>query len=301
MRIDQWRNYAQECLEKAGIERSEARLELFILIETCTGLNRSQQMIYPNRELEPNQLKVLKTLLGRRCKREPLAHLLGEWSFWGLEFIVSQDTLIPRADTEVLVEEVLNFLDSAAYQKIASKKHCLCDVGTGTGCIGLALASERPKLNYHLLDISPKALAIAKKNALSLRNNQKIDQNTQILFFESNLLQKYQNQLMMSPNIIVSNPPYVKRAVQETLMPEVKNFDPDLALFDEAEDGLDITRQLIVQASSLLPVNGALFIEVGYDQTILTKHILQEHGFNHVKIRHDYGGNPRVVSAIKYR
>ena len=86
---------------------------------------------------------------------------------------------------------------------------------------------------------------------------------------------------MMRPNIIVSNPPYVKRAVQETLMPEVKDFDPDLALFDEAEDGLDITRQLIVQASSLLPVNGAIFIEVGYDQTILTS-LFCKHGFNHV-------------------
>lgn len=299
MRIDHWRQTAQSKLECAGIESHEAHIELCFLIEASLGLSRSQQMLYPDRLVGPDSLQQLESYLVRRCNREPLAHLLGEWSFWGLDFKVTPHTLIPRSDTEVLVEEVLAFLDSPFYQELESKNHWLCDVGTGTGCIGLALASERPQLNYYLLDICPKALAVAQENLSALLTQQQITAPTQIKLFASDLLGIYQTEQLNPPQIIVSNPPYVKRSVQKALMPEVKDYDPDLALFDEAEDGLDLTRRLVAQAAALLPKHGAIFIEVGFDQTELTKFILEKYGFVQVKMRSDYGGNPRVVSGIK--
>ena len=299
MRIDHWRQTAQIKLEHAGIESHEAHIELCFLIEACLGLSRSQQMIYPDRLVESTSLQKLENYLIRRCNREPLAHLLGEWSFWGLDFKVTPNTLIPRSDTEVLVEEVLAFLESSFYQNLELKTHWLCDVGTGTGCVGLALASEQPTLNYHLLDICPKALDVAQENLTSLRTQQQITAHTQVELFVSDLLDVYRTDQLKIPQIIVSNPPYVKRSVQETLMPEVKDYDPDLALFDEAEDGLDLTRQLVAQAAVLLPRHGAIFIEVGFDQTELTELILEKYGFAQIKTRSDYGGNPRVVSGIK--
>lgn len=299
MRIDRWRQEAQQLLENAGIDTYEARLELSFMIEASLGLNRSQQMLYPERIIEVKQLQQLTDYLSRRCNREPLAHLLGEWSFWGLDFKVTPNTLVPRSDTEVLVEEVLSYLDDLNHPDSESGTFYLCDVGTGTGCIGLSLASERPNINYHLLDICPKALEVAQENLSSLRKKSLVTEHTQIEFFDSDLLGVYQSRQLNKPQIIVSNPPYVKRSVQETLMPEVKDFDPALALFDEAEDGLDLTRQLVAQAAELLPVNGALFIEVGFDQTKLTESILKNCGFGQIKIRCDYGGNPRVVSGLR--
>ncbi len=298
MKIEQWRSSAFERFKKAGIEVSETRLEITFIIEAVMGLNRSQQMLYPQQGIEPSQLQQLENMVSRRCQREPLAHILGEWSFWGLDFKVSPDTLIPRADTEVLVEEVLTYLETVNIDHKA-QDFWLCDVGTGTGCIALALASEKKDLSYQLLDISEQALLIAQENTRNLYQKHELAKHTQICFAHSDLLSIYDDQQLPRPQVIVSNPPYVKRAIQESLMPEVKFFDPDLALFDEAKDGLDLTRRLIQQATNILPPKGALFIEVGFDQTEKTEQLFKEYLFKQVKTRKDYGGNPRVVSGIK--
>ena len=299
MKLHSWQVNAQRRLESSGIESSEARLELYILIEHQLGLSRSQLLLSSDRILSDIDRDHLDQLIYRRCSREPLAHLIGCWEFWSISFKVTPDTLIPRPDTEVLVEEVLKWFNQSKWSAYDQDQIRLCDIGTGTGCIPIAIASEKPNLAYHLIDYSQAALHVAENNWQRVCEQGILSPKTSVRFTHSDLLEVYQSHPLPKPTIIVSNPPYIKTKDADHLMPEVRFFDPPLALFDEGEDGLSLTRRLIAEAMALLPSQGALFLEVGFDQTKLTQKALIEAGFIKVNIRSDYGGNPRVVKGIK--
>lgn len=308
MKLEQWKKEAQAQLEQAGIEVSEANIEISFLLEHCLQLSRSQLLISGNQKLSQAHLLCLNQFVARRCQREPLAHLLGRWEFWGLPFKVTKETLIPRADTEILVEESLGFLKQILVDTppvllndaSASPTHWVCDVGTGTGCIGLSVASEYPQFGYYLCDISKPALSVAQQNYQTLLKQSYLSTQTHFQFHLASLLELfYRHPQSIRPSLIISNPPYIKRDDAHWLMPEVKNYDPKLALFDEAPDGLALTRQLIKQAYELLPLGGALMVEVGYDQTEKTEIAFIETGFVETNIRIDYGGQPRVVKGFK--
>lgn len=299
MKLKNWSTIAKQRLESHGIEQSEARLEVIIIIEELLGLTRAQQLIHTHRVFTQEEVLNLNHVIDRRCHREPLAHILGSTEFWGLNLKVTPDTLIPRADTEVLVEEVLKWIERNTLLIDSETPIWLCDVGTGTGCISIALASEKPQLAYHLIDCSIPALHIAQSNWQTLCEKDVLNSKTLVQFSSSDLLGIYQKSDLVQPSIIVSNPPYIKYSDRQKLMPEVGLFDPAISLFDEGIDGLNLTRRLIRQAMTLLPSQGALFLEVGFDQTQLTQKVLDDVGFINIQIRVDYGGNPRVVIGIK--
>ena len=171
---------------------------------------------------------------------------------------------------QVLIEEVLSWLTDKPF---VGPQHTIIDVGTGTGCIGLSIASEIPELSYELIDLSREALHVAQQNANHLTTHAFLPDTTAFTFTCSDLL----TQCRTSPDeviAIVSNPPYIKAHLRHSLMPEVRDYDPPMALFDASADGLHITRQLISQAAALLPAGGGLFIEVGYDQTEAKRPVL---------------------------
>lgn len=295
-----WKKQAESSLIQAGVETSEARLEVRIIVEHTLQLSQSAQVLHRDQPLSGLERSQLEPLINRRQQREPLSHLLGEWEFWGLPIKVSPETLTPRPDTEVLVEEALGWFKSLPTQK--RRNATIIDVGTGSGCIGMALASELSECRYVLLDLSSSALEVAQAGWRSLVESGHLSSNIEVQWVQADLLEEKIMPLGShgtAPILIVSNPPYIKRIDQSSLMPEVKNFDPPLALFDERTDGLGITERLIAQAAQRLDSGGALFVEVGFDQTSQTESLFIQYGFTLTKIRYDYGGNPRVVWGVK--
>ena len=284
-----WLGAASKMLKQAGVDEHDARFEADIIAREALTLSQTQLFMSHGRALQAHELNVLERTLLRRAQREPLSQILGEWEFWSLPFKLTADTLTPRPDTEVLVEEVSAWLKGSPLARVGSS---LIDIGTGTGCIGLSIAHEHPELSYYLTDISPRALEVARSNVERLREMGALHTSTSIELFEADLLS-----FSPPPSLItiVSNPPYIKRSVSKDLMPEVAQFEPDLALFGDEPDGLGHVRRIVSQAASVLPSGGALFLEVGYDQTEATELILRHHGFTDIKTRKDYGGQPRVV------
>ena len=295
--LQQWLDSRSLRLKSADIDEDDVRIEVKLIAQHILGLTTVQLLTQSDRALTQQQLRKLDELIQRRVAREPLSHILGSWDFWSLPFIVTPATLTPRPDTEVLVEEVLSWL---AITPPAKQGRTIIDVGTGTGCIGLSLASELPELAYELIDLSKEALQVAQHNSERLINQALIPDTTKLTFTCSDLLA----QCITSRDdviAIVSNPPYIQAHLRHSLMPEVRDFDPPMALFDSSPDGLQLTRQLISQAALFLPDGGGLFIEVGYDQTESTYEEFLRGGFTDVRIRKDYAGHPRVVRGIKAR
>lgn len=298
MRLDQWLDFAYRALLDADIDVDDAQLEPKVIAQVVLQINSAQLMLRARETLTESELSLLSSALRRREQREPLSQVLGEWEFWSLPFTVSSDTLTPRPDTEVLVEEVLGWLKRSP---LAVDGAWVVDVGTGTGCIGLSLASEAPYLEYLLTDLSLEALKVARCNFEELRSRGEIPLETVVRFAHADLLKGLPSGLLASgePVAIVSNPPYIRRAVAGELAPEVVDHEPHIALFGADDDGLGEVRRLAREAVEVLPMGGGLFLEIGYDQSSQTAEILTEAGFESVKVRHDYSGLPRVVQGFK--
>ncbi len=229
----------------------------------------------------PEQQAELEKLIVRAELGEPIQYIIGHVDFRGLEIRCDRRALIPRPETELLVEEVLK-------SKVGSQKSVkIVDVGTGTGCIALALLHELPTAEVTGIDISPDALALARENAERLRlgNRFRTQQNNLLDGFAENSL-----------DIIVSNPPYILSEVCKTLDPSVRDFEPRLAL-DGGRDGLDLIRILVEQAARVLKPGGGLFLEIGYDQGVAVSQCLEKAGFRNIEIRKDLAGLDRIVSG----
>jgi release factor glutamine methyltransferase len=235
------------------------------------------------REMTPAQQAELEKLIARAEQGEPIQYIVGHVDFRGLEIRCDRRALIPRPETELLVEEVLK-------PKAQSLKPLrIADVGTGTGCIALALLSELPNGSVIGVDISPDALALAKENAtrLGLRDRFQTLENNLLAGFPKNSL-----------DVVVSNPPYIFSAVCKNLDRSVRDFEPQLAL-DGGEDGLDLIRPLVEQAARVLKPGGGLFLEIGYDQGSAVFQCLEKNGFAGVEIKKDLAGLDRIVTGFR--
>jgi release factor glutamine methyltransferase len=258
--------------------------------------SRAWLIAHADDPIAPKILTSFRSLVTRRAAQEPLQHITGTQEFFGLPLRVTPDVLIPRPETEHLVEELL------AWAQTQSTRHLrVADVGTGSGAIALALAAHLPSAEITAIDISPAALAVARSNAEQLRLAHRIR------FLEGDLLDPLQNDLAQGLRIdprgwdaIISNPPYVADADAPTLAPEVRNHEPHLALFAGA-DGLAIYRRLIPQAHAALKPNGLLAMEIGFGQRNALAELLADPdvAWQNVRFISDYASIPRVVLATR--
>ena len=250
------------------------RLDAELLLAHALGKSRSYLHTWPERELEAEQLERYQVMLVRRQAGEPVAYILGQQGFWSLELEVASHTLIPRPDTELLVETVLALLPATPA--------ALLDLGTGTGAIALALASERPAWRLTGVDRVVEAVALAERNRARLNlNNASFSESH---WFSALTGQRYQ--------LIVSNPPYIAADDRHLAEGDVR-FEPSSALVAGA-DGLDDIRLIIQQAPNYLQAGGWLLLEHGFDQAAAVRELLSARGFSAVESRRDLGGHERI-------
>ena len=273
-------------LREAIVEASThiAPRDAEVLLAHILGHDRAFILAHIDDPLSTEHLIQFRSLTARRATHTPLQHLTGEQDFFGLTLRVTPDTLIPRPETELLVEAVLNFI---AEKSSPTHPLRILDVGTGTGAIPIALATHLPTAHLTAVDISPAALAIARENAA------RHHLSARIRFLESDLLTALADETF---DIIVSNPPYVPLADSPTLAPEVRDHEPHLALFAGPE-GLAIYRLLIPQAHAALVPGGLLALEIGFGQSSSIHELLPESSWHNIRILDDYAAIPRIVLA----
>lgn len=261
-------------LVTAGVP--DAEIDAWYLFEHVTGMNRASYFLHSDDTMKEEHANELQTLVEKRAKRIPLQYITGSQEFMGYSFLVSPATLIPRQDTEVLVEEV---------SRVAEGKSVL-DLCTGTGCILLSLAKMCRLTKAVGTDISVEAVKTAKNNAERL--------NADAEFYCGDLFDAVPAGERF--DILVSNPPYIPSAVIETLMPEVKEHEPMSAL-DGEEDGLAFYRRIIMEANKFLTEQGQIFFEIGCEQGNDVSALLAQNGFHNIRVLKDLAGLDRVVSA----
>lgn len=254
-------------------EIKEAELEAFYIIEYVLHLSRSMFFLKKKDVVSEQDINDCLAIAEKRKQHVPLQYILGTQEFMGLNFKVTPDVLIPRQDTEGLVEEVLK------YVKPGMK---VLDMCTGSGCIAVSIAKYAENVQVSAADVSVKALEIARENAAA--------NDVQVNFIESDMFQ----QITQKYDMIISNPPYIKSQVVTTLMPEVRDYEPHLAL-DGKEDGLYFYRTLAKEAGKFLAPGGMLCLEIGYDQGADVAQLLQEQGFLQVRVEQDLCGLERNV------
>jgi protein-(glutamine-N5) methyltransferase, release factor-specific len=318
----------KKLLVEAGVEEEEAALEVRLLLQESFSLNtagyllRKQELLCKaDREnveaADIEQTEILGKLhsffenFEKRRRRIPLAQILGRQSFYGLDFFVNEDVLIPRADTECLVDLVLeDYADLAkqagkTYSEKRNSEHVsnkhednveneanssslnILDLCTGSGCIGISVAKHLPYQELLLVDLSEKALAVAKKNA-----EKHLGENVTLL--QSDLLTGVQGKKF---SLLLSNPPYIVSRVIPGLDREVSEYEPKMAL-DGGEDGLVFYRRIAKEAKAVLLPGARLYLEIGYDQGESVKDIFQKEGYEAVEVFPDLSGNPRVLRGI---
>jgi len=255
-------------------------------------LDRDRGYIHSHPEIEISSEAAEKYfhLIAERTTGKPTQYITGHQEFWGLDFQVTPDVLIPRPETEHLVEAVLELAARQGAAKDARLR--MVDVGTGSGCIALALASEFPHALVFGADISRPALVVASNNALRLAMPERVK------FLESDLLARFLDaDFFSSFDFVVSNPPYVARSEREKVQREVRDFEPRLA-WGDLEHGDEMYRRLFPQASQVLKPGGYLVVEIGYNMRDAVLALLAE-GWTEVQVRPDLAGIPRVVIAKK--
>jgi len=318
----------KKLLVEAGVEEEEAALEVRLLLQESFSLNTASYLLRKQESLCKadrgkveaagiEQTEILGKLhsffenFEKRRRRIPLAQILGRQSFYGLDFFVNEDVLIPRADTECLVDLVLEDYADLAKQagktysekrnsENVSNKHednveneanssslNILDLCTGSGCIGISVAKHLPYQELLLLDLSEKALAVAKKNA-----EKHLGENVTLL--QSDLLTGVQGKKF---SLLLSNPPYIVSRVIPGLDREVSEYEPKMAL-DGGEDGLVFYRRIAREAKAVLLPGARLYLEIGYDQGESVKDIFQKEGYEAVEVFPDLSGNPRVLRGI---
>lgn len=296
---------AKRWLEESGIE--EASLDAWLLLEHVTGISRASYYADPDREMSPDEWRRYSELVGRRAERVPLQHITGTQEFMGLVFEVNEHVLIPRQDTEILVEQALAFIGSGKVPAAENSRTRILDMCTGSGCILLSVMHWAESYRQKALrkagdtarggekqdiiiegtgaDISPKALAVAEKNARRL--------GISAGFVESDLFGAVRGKYGM----ILSNPPYIRTDEIKDLQEEVRLHDPVIAL-DGREDGLYYYRRIVRESRSYLDEGGALLFEIGCDQAEAVSGLMRGVGFSEITVKKDLAGLDRVVSGV---
>ena len=274
--------WASDILGQAGV--SSPRVDAEWVLAHVLQCSRSELHLRARQPLAPAQCATFRSMIFRRANRIPLQHLLGNTEFYGLPFYTSPDALIPRPETETLVEVAIDHLTDCP------NPHIL-DIGTGSGIIAIALAKERPASHVIGADISHGALCLARRNA---RLNGVSDR---ISFVQTDLLAAFAKPEQF--HAILSNPPYIPRSAIDALQPEVRAFDPRLAL-DGGSDGLSFYRKIIPRSIPLLARDGLLGLEIGHDQADAVAQLIRRHlGLTHTATYADLCGHPRAVLARK--
>ena len=264
-------------LKNAGIE--EAALDARYLLEHICGTNRNDLLVHGDRIVDEDHEARYRELIEKRGQRIPLQHLTGVQEFMGLEFAVNEHVLIPRQDTENLVEEVLRELHDGME---------VLDMCTGSGCILISLLRYSNRCKGVGVDISEEALQVAQSNAGNLLKS--CPDECSINFVQSDLFENVTGKY----EFIVSNPPYIRSDVIPTLMPEVKDHEPMQAL-DGTADGLYFYRRITGEGREYLKKGGMLYFEIGHDQAADVSNIMAEAGFAEIKVVKDFAGLDRVV------
>ena len=266
-------------LKKNNIKFSA--LDCEILLAKALKKQRKFLILNLDKTLNRKNLEIYKDLVNQRSNGKPIAYIIKKKDFWNSEFIIEEGTLIPRPDTEVLIESTLKLFKNKDYANIL-------DVGVGSGCIILSILNEKPHFYGKGIDISTKSISLSKLNAkkLSLENRVKFIKTDVDNFFNG----KY--------DLIVSNPPYINSCKIRYLEKDVRNFEPKLAL-DGGLDGTFKILKVIEKASTLLKSNGKLVLEIGYDQKIKIISLLKKRGFYINDIIKDYSENDRCIISTK--
>lgn len=262
------------CLEEAGIE--EAKLDAWYLLEYVTGIGRAAYYGRPDRVIGEEMVRKYMETIRIRSTRVPLQHITGEQVFMGYPFLVNEHVLIPRQDTESLVEEAL---------KVTTAGMQVLDMCTGSGCILLSMMKKKPGMKGIGCDISKEALKVAEENAKRLK--------VETVFVESDLFENVTGKF----DVIVSNPPYIRTDVIAGLQDEVKLYDPFLAL-DGKEDGLYFYRKIICESTAYMKNSGVLLFEIGSDQGEAVSDLMNAAGYQNVTVKKDLAGLDRVVIGM---
>ena len=255
-------------------------LDSEILLSKTLNKSREEILIDLDKKISKKDILVFKNYLKRRSNNEPIAYILEEKEFWSKKFIVSKDTLIPRPDTEILVDQILKIYKD--------KKISILDIGTGSGCIILSLLNNLKHSKGLGIDISRNAILIAKKNAL--KHNLSCNVKFLNKSFEEIVNKKF--------DLIVSNPPYIMRKDIKNLSDDIKKYEPRMAL-DGGNDGLDVIKKVIYKSNYILKINGMLALEIGNEQIKKVSNILIGNNFRIKKVIKDYKNNVRCVLAKK--
>ena len=263
---------------------SEARREAGGLLQHVIGRDRTFVLTHPEQQLTKGQLQTFQELIKRRAAGEPLQYLTAQQPFFGLEFEVAPGVLIPRPETELLVELALETIQGTQAPRI-------CDVGTGSGCIAISLLHERKDAHAVAIDISAAAIEIAKRNAVRHRVE------SRLTFVHANCFSSL-SPAEFSFDLIVSNPPYLAEDDFPGLQREVKDHEPREALAG-GPDGLDVVRRLLSESDSFLKPGGHLLIEIGFNQASAVQSLIEERKWLGKGIKPDLQGIPRVVVLQK--
>ena len=253
-------------------------LDSEILLSKTLNKSREDILINLDKRINKNNISIFKKYLLRRSRNEPIAYILEEKEFWSKQFTVNKNTLIPRPETELLVDKILKL-----YKE---KKISILDIGTGSGCIILSLLSTLKLSTGIGIDISKNAIEIAKKNAA------KHNLSNRVRFFIKSCISVYGKKF----DLIVSNPPYIEKKDIKNLSKDIKMYEPKLAL-DGGNDGLDLIKKVIYKSKSILKINGMLALEIGNEQIIKVSKILIDNNFRIKHVIKDYKTNVRCVFA----
>jgi release factor glutamine methyltransferase len=253
-------------------------LDSELLLSKTLDKSREKVLTSLDKEIEKKKFHIFKEYLIRRSKNEPMAYIFGEKEFWSKNFNVNKDTLIPRPETELLVDKLLKIF--------RDKKISILDIGTGSGCIIVSLLSNLNQSIGTGVDISKKAIFMAKNNVLRHKLNNRVK-----LFNKS-----FENIFDKKFDLIVSNPPYIERKAIKNLSEDIKKYEPIMAL-DGGNDGLDLIKKVIYKSKHILKIKGTLALEIGNEQIKKVSKILIDNNFRIVNIIKDYKNNVRCVLA----
>lgn len=265
----------------------------YIILESFHNKKRIDLAINPEMEMDALQLLRWESTLAELKKEKPIQYILGETEFYGLPFLVNKNTLIPRPETEELVELILNNI------QYSSSIIQLLDIGTGSGCIAISLAKNLPNAQVSAIDVSEKALATAQKNAEINKVNVTFIQADILKVDDLENLSTSNFQLLTKYDVIVSNPPYVRNLEKSEIKPNVLEYEPHLALFVEDNDALLFYRKIAELAKKNLKENGKLYFEINQYLGKETVELLENLGFKNIELKKDIYGNNRMISCSK--
>ena len=278
-------NYQTIINRAANILRNNSILNPYldseILLSNILHTTREKLLLNLEKQITLHERKKFDIVIEKRKKKEPLAYILSKKEFWNTNFIINNSVLIPRPDTEILVQEALNYL------KI-DRKYQILDIGTGSGCILISVIKERKKSKGIGIDVSKYAIHIAKNNA-------KIQQlENRIKFIHSDIDKFYS----IKYDLILSNPPYISRLNLNRLSEDIRNYEPILAL-DGGSDGYSKITNVVKKSSKLIKIKGKLILEIGFGQLNKSVKILKQHGFYINKVSKDLAGKSRCIISTK--